>query len=189
MEIPEFLSILVGGDLRSDGRSDEVVEKVLADLSLLPELIRGLCVEDNVVRGRTADSIEKVARTNHRLFSPYLPLLLRRAKEDEVYMVRFHLAMLFGYVEVEGEMKKKIVDTLFDLLNDDSVFVKSWSIVSLTMIGLNDVQYRTGIIEKIRPFLVSNSVFIQRKAENAITVLENKQTLPKGWSKKKQVSN
>ena len=83
MKMPKLLSILVGGDLRSDGRSDEVVEKVLADPSLLPELIKGLCVEDDVVRGRTADSLEKVPRTQYQLYSPYLALLLRRAKEDE----------------------------------------------------------------------------------------------------------
>ena len=186
MKIPKLLSILVGGDLRSDGRSDEVVEKVLADPSLLPELIRGLGVKDDVVRGRTADALEKVARTYYRLYSPYLPLLLRRAREDEVYMVRFHLAMLFGYVEVEGKMKTKIVDTLFYLLNDESVFVQSWSIVSLTIIGLNDVHYRADIIKKIRSMLVSKSVAVQRKAENAIVVLELKQPLPKGWSKKRE---
>jgi hypothetical protein len=137
-------------------------------------------------RGRTADSLEKVARTHYRLYSPYLPLLLRKAKEDEVYMVRFHLAMLFGYVEVEGVMKKKIVETLYDLLNDVSIFVQSWSIVSLTIIGLDDVQYRASIIEKIRPLLVSNSVAIRKKAENSIAVLESKHPLPKGWFKKKE---
>jgi HEAT repeat protein len=185
MEVPELLSILMDGDLRSDGRSNEVVEKVLADLSLLPDLIRGLSVEDNVLRGRTADSIEKIARIHHRLFTPYLPLLLQRAKEDEVYMVRFHLAMLFGYVEVEGEMKEEIINTLFSLLEDDSVFVKSWSIVSLTIIGLNDIQNKPRIMEKIRPLLDSDSVAVRRKAENAIAVLEDKQSLPNGWFKKK----
>ncbi len=187
MKIPKLLSILTGGDLRSDGRSDEVVEKVLADPSLLPDLIEGLSVEDDVVRGRTADALEKVARVHYRLFLPYLPLLLRKAKEDEVYMVRFHLAMLFGYVEVEGKMKERIVDTLFDLLNDDSVFVQSWSIVSLTIIGMNDLLYRARVFEKIKPLLDSNSIAVRRKAENAIAVLNGRQSLPKGWSKKREV--
>jgi HEAT repeat protein len=178
----------MGGDLRSDGRSNEVVEKVLADPSLFPDLIRGLSVEDDVVRGRAADALEKVARTHHSLYAPYLPLLLRKAREDEVYMVRFHLAMIFGYIEVEEEMKKKIIDTLFYLLADDSVFVQSWSIVSLTIIGLNDPHYKAGIIDKIRPLMVSNSKAVRRKAENAIAALELKQPLPKGWSKKREAS-
>ena len=92
--------------------------------------------------------------------------------------------MLFGYVNVEGEMKHQVVETLLELLNDDSVFVQSWSIVSLTIIGLNDVEYRAGIVEKIRPLLVSRSIAVRRKAENAVAVLEGKQPLPKGWSKK-----
>jgi hypothetical protein len=137
------------------------------------------------VRGRTAHSIEKVARIHHRLFISYLPFLLQRAKEDEVYMVRFHLAMLFGYVEVEGEMKVEIINTLFSLLEDEIVFVKSWSVVSLTIIGLDDVQYRPIIMEKIRHLLDSNSIAVRRKVDNAIAVLEDKQPLPKGWFKKK----
>jgi HEAT repeat protein len=160
---------------------------VLADTSLVPELIKGLSVEDDVVRGRTADALEKVGRIHYRLFSPYLPLLLQKAREDEVYMVIFHLAMLFVYVEVEGEMKKNIVDTLSYLLNDDSVFVQSWSIVSLTIIGMNNINFRVGIIEKIKTLLISSSIAVRRKAENAIAVLEWKQPLPKGWYKKIEV--
>jgi hypothetical protein len=151
-------------------------------------LISGLSIEDDVVRGRTADALEKVARTHHRLYIPYLPQLLRKARGDEVYMVRFHLAMLFGYVEVEETMKKRIMETLFYLLSDDSVFVQSWSIVSLTIIGLNDPHLKASILDKIRPLMVSNSKAVKRKAENAIAVLELKQLLPKGWSKKKEKS-
>jgi hypothetical protein len=123
MKLPHLLSILVGGDLRSDGRSNEVVDQVLADPGLLPDLMKGLYVDDDVVRGRTADALEKVARIHHHLYVPYLPLLLRKARTDDVYMVRFHLAMIFGYVEVDEEMKLTIVETLTKLLHDDSVFV------------------------------------------------------------------
>jgi HEAT repeat protein len=186
MKVPKLLSILAGGDLRSDGRSQEVVEKVLSNPSLLPEVIKGLSIENDMIRGRTADVLEKVARIHYRLYPPYLSLLLDKAREDEVYMVRFHLAMLLGYLEVEGKMKKEVVDTLFDLLNDDSVFVQSWSIVSLTIIGLSALQERAGIVEKIRPLLVSNSIAVRRKAENAIAVLDGKQPLPKGWVKKRE---
>jgi hypothetical protein len=55
------LSILEGRDLRSDGRSEEVVQQVLSYPSLLPDLIKGLSVEDDVARGRTADALEKVS--------------------------------------------------------------------------------------------------------------------------------
>ena len=170
--------------MRSDGRSNEVAEKVLANPSLLPELMEGLSAEDNVVRGRTADALEKVARTHYRLYPPYLSMLLKKAKEDEVYMVRFHLAMLFGYLEVEGEMKKRIIDVLFHLLEDDSSFVQSWSIVSLTIIGMKDLKNRGKIIKRIRPLLVNDSIAVRRKAENAIGVLNEIQPLPKGWAKK-----
>jgi hypothetical protein len=184
MSLSPLLSILVGGDLRSDGRSNEVVTQVLDNLLLLPELMKGLCVEDDVVRGRTADALEKVARVHYRQYVPFLPFLLQKARTDDVYMVRFHLAMLFGYVEVDGAVKRNIVDTLMVLLHDDSVFVQSWSIVSLTLIGIDDDQYRNSILEQIAPLRTNPSIAVRRKAENAIAILERKQPLPKGWSKK-----
>ena len=67
------------------------------------------------------------------------------------------------------------------------IFVQSWSIVSLTIIGLDDVLYQASIIKKIKPLLISDSIAVRRKAENAIAVLEWKQPLPKGWSKKRGV--
>jgi hypothetical protein len=94
MSINPLLSKLKGGDLRSDGRSNEVTKEVLENISLLPDLIQGLSVKDDVVRGRTADSLEKLGRSHHKLLIPYLPLLLEKARNDPIYMVRFHLAMI-----------------------------------------------------------------------------------------------
>ena len=84
---------------------------------------------------------------------------------------------------------KAYFDIVDRSIDDNSVFVQSWSIVSLTIIGLNDIQYRASIIEKIKPMLVSKSIAVRRKAENAISVLEWKRPLPKGWSKKREVNS
>jgi len=186
VKTPKLLTILEGGDLRSDGRSDEVVQTVEVNLNLLPQLIKGLSAKDEVVRGRTADALEKVARTHHKKLIPYLPMLLEKATLDEVYMVRFHIAMILGYLKVDEAKKKMIVETLFDLLDDDSVFVQSWSIVSLTIIGLEDQTYKEAIIENISPLINSDSIALSKKAENSINILENRMQIPKGWNKKKR---
>ena len=185
MKTPELLSILKGGDLRSDGRANEVASMILDDPSLIPEAVKGLSVSDPVIRGRTADVLEKVARIHYEKFIPYLPLLLEKAVDDDVYMVRFHLAMLLGYLEVSGKERRLIVEALFTLLGDESVFVKSWSIVSLTIIGLNEEEHRESIIDHIEPLLNSDSKAVKRKAENSLAMLHSRKEIPTGWIKKR----
>lgn len=48
-----LLSKLAGGDLRSDGRADEVIKTILKDPELLTLLTEGLTEPDVVVRART----------------------------------------------------------------------------------------------------------------------------------------
>ena len=91
-----ILDWLDGGDLRSDGLSDEVAELVLKNLHLLDELVEGLSVPDDVVRGRTADALEKISRSRPEMMVDHLPMLLRMGKEDMVPMVRWHIAMMLG---------------------------------------------------------------------------------------------
>lgn len=66
----DLLDGLKGGTLRSDGTADQVADAVLIELVLFKDLLEGLKSEDDVVRGRTADAMEKVARKHHQ-FVPY----------------------------------------------------------------------------------------------------------------------
>ena len=59
----EILQWLAGGDLRSDGMANEAAEVILENPELIEELFEGLSSADEVVRGRTADALEKVGRT------------------------------------------------------------------------------------------------------------------------------
>jgi hypothetical protein len=53
---------LQGGDLRSVGKAEEVVQEVLENPSLFTDVFEGMVSDDSVVRMRSADVIEKVAR-------------------------------------------------------------------------------------------------------------------------------
>ncbi|NJD07713.1 MAG: hypothetical protein FIA97_14630 [Methylococcaceae bacterium] len=79
---------LTGGDLRSKGRSDEVVLLILADPSLLPILVDGLLTSlDPVLRMRCADAFEKVTARRPELalgFAEQVLELLARQQPKEV---------------------------------------------------------------------------------------------------------
>lgn len=182
----DFLEMLSGGDLRSDGRSNEVVEIVLRNPQLLGKLIEALSVPDDVIRGRAADALEKVSRTRPELVQEHLPLLIKLAYNDKVPMVKFHIAMIFGNLKTSGEIFDQITYALFHLLRDESVFVKSWAMVSLCIISRRNKGVRGEIIERIRPFKNHKSIAIRSKVAKALKILENlNEPIPPNWLKAK----
>jgi hypothetical protein len=59
-----LLQKLSGGDLRSNGRAEEVAERVTRNPRLLEQLLEGLSEPDDVIRARTAHALERVSRKN-----------------------------------------------------------------------------------------------------------------------------
>ena len=121
----ELLKKLSGGDLRSDGRANEVAEDVIKDPQLLDMLVEGLSESNDMIRARSAHALEKISRNNPIMLQVLIPQLIRLAFEDRVPMVKWHLAMIFGNIPFEKE-NEKVISALFHLLNDNSNFVRSW---------------------------------------------------------------
>ena len=59
--MPTIYDLLTGNDLRSIGKSNEVVQLVTSDPLLFDEVFDGIFHDDKVVRARCADAVEKVA--------------------------------------------------------------------------------------------------------------------------------
>ena len=87
---------LTGGDLRSDGAADQAAQAVLQNGQLIADLAEGLLHADALVRGKTLDAMEKVARTRPELVYPYLPQVINLLNTEETMLARMHAAMLFG---------------------------------------------------------------------------------------------
>jgi HEAT repeat protein len=181
--VNDLLEKLRGGDLRSDGRANEVVEEVLTSPQFLPKVIQGLDEPDDVVRGRTADVLEKISRTAPELLRGLTRKFMDLAAHDEIPMVRWHLVMIFGNIELSQEERDDVVSLLLHLLHDESVFVKSWAIVALCILGLRDEGRREEIIEDIRALKDDESIAIRSKVARAMEVLEFKSEMPAGWFK------
>jgi hypothetical protein len=180
----QLLEWLEGGDLTSDGTSDQVASFVLENLFLINDLVEGLEVQDDVVRGRATDALEKVVRSHPQPVSEHLPLLIQSAIEDPVPMVRWHIAMILGHVSMNQKWGDPITDTLISMLQDKSVFVVSWAIVSLCIVARQYPDRAEEIITAIAPLGDSNSAAIRSKVRNAIPILTNPQAaFPKGWIK------
>jgi len=183
-----ILDWLSGGDLRSDGAADQAVEVVLQYPALIGDLIAGLDSPDAVIRGRTADALEKIARSIPDLMINHLSMLLSLLKKDTVPMVRMHLAMMLGHFAEYTEYADMIISALLKVLYDAHVFTKSWAIVSLCIYARKYPRYRGEIAKKIAELSADPSKAIQAKVRYAMEILSDDETpFPKGWVKSERV--
>jgi HEAT repeat protein len=184
----QLLEWLSGGDLRSDGLADEVSSAVLKNPDLFDDLFAGLSTSDDVIRGRTADALEKVSRSRPDLIIEHLEDLVSSARTDPVPMVKMHLAMIFGHLAMYEEQIEILRSALFNLLDDESVFAKSWAIASLCIIGRIYPQENQPIADRISRLQRDSSIAIRTRAGKAINVLTNPSaSFPKGWIKSEQI--
>lgn len=182
----QVLEWLAGSDLRSDGMSNEVAEFVLKNPAVIGDLLEGLRQQNDVIRGRTADALEKIARHEPEWLVPHLPLLIEMAQEDRVAMVRMHLAMIFGHLANYGEHAEEVISALDGMLDEKKVFAKSWAISSLCIYARLYPQARDRIVDRIAPLRNDKSIAIRTRVRNAMVVLTTeKAPFPKGWVKAK----
>ncbi|HET6444370.1 MAG TPA: hypothetical protein VFI27_07285 [candidate division Zixibacteria bacterium] len=185
----QLLGILSGGDLRSDGLSDEVVALVLSNDELYDDLYAGLSEKDEVIRGRTADALEKICRSRPDLVRGHLHDLIHYGRSDNVAMVRWHIAMILGYIVADERTVGDIFSALVEMLHDKSVFTRSWAIVSLTITGRLYPETRDEAIVAISGLQWENSAAVRTKVRMALALLSNDQTpFPPGWIKSEHLA-
>ncbi|TCI46075.1 hypothetical protein EVJ27_06170 [Exiguobacterium sp. SH3S2] len=107
-----LLERLQGGDLRSIGRVDEVIQFVGDDPERFAELMTGLTDERPVVRMRGADAIEKVTRRHPELLRPHQASLFQQLHLGTQREVRWHLAQLMPRMTWTEEEAADIVRVL-----------------------------------------------------------------------------
>jgi HEAT repeat protein len=180
----ELLVLLSGGNLLSDGRANEAADRVLAQPQLIDQLVEGLSASEDVIRARTAHALERISRSQPELVHQLLPQFKKMALSDPVPMVKWHMAMIFGNLPLVLEELVQVIPILFQMLDDPSVFVKSWAIVSLTILGRRHPVKRTQIAEQIRRLQNDQSTAVRHKVLKALKVLESEaEPIPAGWVK------
>ncbi|WP_214760370.1 hypothetical protein [Exiguobacterium sp. s146] len=117
MDIRELLN---GGDLRSIGHVDEVVEFVGNDQDRFNELMTGLTDDRPVVRMRSADAIEKLTRRHPELLHAHQTTLFQQLHTTPQQEVRWHLAQLMPRMTWTEEEASDIAHVLTDWITAET---------------------------------------------------------------------
>lgn len=162
----EILDKLSGGDLRSEGRAEEVAHEVVDNPALLPALTEGLCSEDKVTRGRTCMAMEVISRERPDLLAGTVSQLIELASRATVSQVKWHIAEVLANVSLSGADVERVIPVLLEYLDDRSKIVKYCAVQALGILGKTSPR-RADIVRRISP-LANESKSLAKAVHKAL---------------------
>jgi hypothetical protein len=103
---------LNGGDPRSLGRTEEVVECVLCDKTRLDDLFQCVFDEDAIVRMRAGDALEKVCRAHPEWLVPYTDRILTEVADIQQPSVQWHVAQMIDELPLTAAQRRQAIAIL-----------------------------------------------------------------------------
>ena len=171
-----ILEKLEGGDRRSIGRADEVVEEVLSNPSLFGAVFSGMLSADALVRMRSADVVEKVTAKHPEYLEPYKGELIGRVAEIEQQEVRWHVAQMIPRLRLSEEELERVVEILKGYLQDKSRIVKTLSMQALADLVEQDSSLLPKVIELLEKHTRTGSPAMQSRGRKLLVKLRSKQS-------------
>ncbi|MFQ5610768.1 MAG: hypothetical protein ACE5H9_01395 [Anaerolineae bacterium] len=169
----QILQKLKGGDLRSIGRAEEVVQDVLHNPALFGEVFEGLLDDDPRVRMRSADALEKVSAKHPEYLQPFKSRLIREIARSDQQEVRWHVAQMFSYLEIDHRERDEIVEILLGYIDtSESKIVKTFSMQTLADLAEQDELLRPQVIEKLAELVETGSPAMVSRGKKLIAKLE-----------------
>lgn len=166
-----ILQQLTGGDLRSDGDADKVARTIIDRPELLPDLIKGFESDSEIIRMRTAHAIEVISRENGVLLEEFKPKLIKCAKEDALPETRWHLAQVFGNINLSNEELHVVLPILYEYLKSGTILVKSWTVVGLGNIAEKSRLFRDEILQKVAELKNDKSTAVRNRVSQTLAKL------------------
>jgi hypothetical protein len=166
-----ILDELRGGDRRSIGRSNEVVEIVRRQPTLFLNLMEGLHHEDKLVRMRAADAVEKLTVTNPEWLRPFRVQLITLAAGAKQPELRWHLAQVLPRLELSKRDLVIVAAVLRRSLRDPSRIVKTFAMQALADLTKQDPTLRNSIRSLLLSLTKTGSASVKSRGRKLLTEL------------------
>ena len=171
--INSILELLAGGDRRSIGRSDEVVQLVLQQPGKFAELFQGFYIDDPVIRMRTADAIEKITAVNPQLLFPYKQAILDMVDQISQIEVQWHLTQIIPRLPLDQKEIGKSYSSIEKYLESSSAIVRAFSLQCLFDLSKKDPGYINVTKKHLETELQNPSKAIQSRCRNLLKEIKS----------------
>ena len=166
-----LLQKLTGGDRRSIGEVESVIQDVKDKPRLFDVLFDGLSVEDSLVRMRAADAIEKISADKPEFLQPFKNTILRLAGRSRQQEVRWHMAQIIPRLKLTSKERAVAVELLFDYLTDKSKIVVTFSLQALSEFAVEDQNLRPRVVEVLKALSDTGSAAIKNRSQKLLEKL------------------
>lgn len=160
---------LEGGDRRSIGAADQVVERVLDEPRAgIAEIIAGMTDPDRRVRMRAADVAEKVSARLPSCLQPHKSLLVAMAGRAQEPELRWHLAQMLPRLSLDTAERRRVEAILFGYLADDSRIVRTFALQALADLTRESAELLARLLPVLRDVVVRDSPAVQARARHLL---------------------
>lgn len=167
----DFYRMLSGGDKRSIGKADKAADDTLRNPDLFGNLFELIFCDDEIVRMRAADAVEKITRQRPDLIQKYKRRLFNEATQIRQQEVRWHLAQLFSRLKLTSAERKKLFSILQDFLTDDSRIVKTFAMEALADIARQDDRLKPAIVSQLHELTQTGSPAMKSRGKKLLAKL------------------
>lgn len=168
----DILSELKGGDLRSIGRANEIVDYVNNDQKLLDQVILGIFNEDPIIRMRAADVAEKVSKKYPKLLEKHKQVILDNLPKYEQQEVKWHIALMLSYFTLTYNEAKIVFSTLAQwAVRDKSNIVRVNAMQVMADISIKYPQFKSRTVALIKDQIIKGSASVKNRGMKLLKYL------------------
>jgi len=169
--IEKLLSI---GDLRTAGKSEEVVIQVSSNPKLFGDVVNAILVDDPGTRMRASDAVEKITRDHPEWLKPYKRQFLNKIASIKQKEVRWHTAQILPRLNLTKKEREKVYDLMQVYLEDESSIVKTFAMQALTDIAIQDSGYINKVQTLVKQLMKEGTPAMKSRGKKLLVVLDGK---------------
>jgi len=158
------IELLSGGDRRSIGKVDQLVELLNSDSSIVRTTVDCLLNESPVVRMRAADALEKFSLSQPGALSPYIDFFLTHVADIPQQEVRWHMAQMLPRLELNKKQRGRAIKQFESYLSDKSSIVRTWAMNGLAELAKQEPGLKTKIVPILKFALASGTPAMKARA-------------------------
>jgi hypothetical protein len=168
----DFRAHMFGGNKRKIN-NQPVIEAVLHDSTRVDELFECIKDEDEYVRMRASDALEKVCRSDPSIVQPLKTRILNEMSVIDQPSVQWHYAQIVDKLQLNSRETAKVIHKLqsnFETYDD-------WITRNITMevlgnFALHDEALRVYLVPKLQELTKDRKVSISTRAHKILKKLE-----------------
>ncbi len=173
--MPVLLQKLMDGDLRTIGRTPEVIQEVLENEFFFEEVFNGIYHEVAIIRMRSAYAIEKLARKKAHLFTKKYQHKIKTNFEEDPSEVRMYTTLLLGYSDFKEKELSEVIELLLKRLDTEKkTFVRVNCLQALADLALKNSELIPEIQLVIEDKMQTGSASIQARGRILLKKLKRK---------------